>query len=83
MFFYSIYRWALFGITIFNIYNVILSALEYKRYYDQLPLGLRRYLQDKTVRILGDKISKSHKELWQNLGLLVVLILLNIVLFII
>lgn len=78
---YNIYRWTLLGITLYNIVNVILSALEYKQYYDKIPLSLRQYLQEKTVRILGDKISENKQELWINFGLLLLLISLNIVLF--
>ncbi len=81
--FYSVYRWALLGVTLFNVFNVVMSALEYKQYYDKLPNGLRLYLQQKTVQILGDKISKNKKDLWINIALLVVLISLNIVSFLV
>ncbi|MGB2924833.1 MAG: hypothetical protein WBB82_06000 [Limnothrix sp.] len=81
--FYSVYRWFLLAITLFNVANVVLFVLEYKRYYDKLPTVLRKYLQEQTVRILGKKIAQNYKELWINLGLLCLLMTLNVVAFIV
>lgn len=80
---YAIYRWLLLLVTLYNIYNVLLSVLEYKQYYDKIPLKLRLYLQQKTLKILGNKISENKRELWLNFGLLLILMLLNVVLFLI
>ncbi|AFY40051.1 hypothetical protein Lepto7376_3898 [[Leptolyngbya] sp. PCC 7376] len=79
--FYSLYRWAMLGITLFNVFNVVVSILKYKRYFDRLPLFLQRYFQEKTKKILGNKLNDSHREIQINLGLLGILITLNIVLF--
>ena len=83
MTFYSIYRWIMLGITLFNLVNVIFSILEYKKYYDQVPSFLRKYLQKKTVSILGKKVSENNQGIRLNLGLLAILIALNIVFFVI
>ncbi len=79
--FYSLYRWAMLGITLFNVFNVVVSILKYKKYFDRLPFFLQRYLKDKTKKILGSKITESRQEIQTNLSLLGVLIILNIVLF--
>jgi hypothetical protein len=71
------------GITAFNLVTVTLQILEYKKYYDRVPLFLRNYLQEKTVRILGGKIKENPKELYINIALLLILIILNIVIFLI
>ena len=79
--FYSLYRWAMLGITLFNIFNVTVSLLKYKQYFDRLPPVLKRYLQNKTKQILGDQLVENYREIKINLVLLVILIALNIVLF--
>ncbi|OKH15222.1 hypothetical protein [[Limnothrix rosea] IAM M-220] len=79
--FYSLYRWAMLGITLFNVFNVVVSILKYKKYFDRLPFFLQRYLKDKTKKILGNKITESRREIQINLTLLGVLIMLNIALF--
>ena len=81
--FYNFYRWILLGVTLYNIGNVVLTVLEYKQYYEKLPKKLRQYLQQQTVRILGEKITIYKKELWINLGLLLLLICLNGISFVI
>ena len=81
--FYNLYRWILLGITLYNVGNVLLTALEYRQYYEKLPLKLRHYLQQKTARILGEKMNTYKKELWVNFGLLLLLISLNGISFII
>ena len=79
--FYSLYRWAMLGITLFNIFNVTVSILKYKKYFDRLPPFMRTYFQEKTKTILGSKLVDNYKEIRINLGLLGILIVLNIVLF--
>lgn len=79
--FYALYRWAMLGITLFNIFNVTVSLLKYKQYFDRLPPFLKQYLQKKTKQILGEKLVENYREIKINLGLLGILIVLNIVLF--
>lgn len=71
------------GITLFNIFNVTVSLLKYKQYFDRLPPFLKQYLQKKTTQILGDKLVANYREIQINLGLLGILIVLNIVLFLV
>lgn len=71
------------GLTLFNLVAVSLQLLEYKKYYDRLPPFLRKYLKEKTIRILGEKIKENPKDLYINIALLVLLIILNIVIFVI
>lgn len=78
---YTIFRLALFGTTIYNIFQLIKNLLRYKPYYDKIPQGIKNFLFAKGGALLERKFQQHKQDFLLNGLLLAVLIILNIILF--
>ena len=78
--FYTIFRLALLGNTIFVTVQLIKNLLHYKPYYDKIPTPIKGFLFAQGTALLERKFKQHRQDFVVNGLLLAVLIILNIIL---
>ena len=79
--FYTIFRLALLGSTIFGTVQLIKNLLRYKPYYDKIPQSVKSFLFRKGGVLLERKLRQHKQDFLLNGLLLIILIFFNITLF--
>jgi|GEM_PF-2887069 len=79
--FYTVYRWVLFGFTLYGTVEFIITVRKYKKFYDKTPALIKKYVVNKGSNILVKEVQKQKQDLIINGGLLGVLVSLNLIMF--
>ena len=78
---YSIFRLALFGITLYGTVQLVINLLRYKPYYDKIPRPVKGFLFATGGALIERKFKQHKHDFIVNCVLLLILMTLNIILF--
>ncbi len=77
---FSLYRLALFGLTLFEVAVFLRKVFRYKKYFDKLPRSVRQFLQKRSSRFILGRTKVHRRDLIINGCLIGLLLILNFLL---
>lgn len=81
--FYDVYRLILLAIAIGSLVTVFWQVFQYKKYYDRLPIFIRKYFSKHSNQIAINQLQNHRQDLIHNAILLIIVLGLNLILWLI